>query len=213
MTRLVADNGGIMIGGAAQVGSVGRDRADPLLDQLAGMQQVGPGLEDQLDRRQLRAPTSSGATSRPCDPVERLLERHGDERLDVLGREARGRRSGSRPAAGRTRGTRPPGCRAPGRTRRRAAPRPTPRRGSGTSGSRRRSPGASPPTPLQPGARNGRPGPVIRLRPRAPRPAARSPRRSRPRCRRAGLRTGPRRRPGWNRCRWPGGRRHSAPGW
>ena len=59
MTRLVDDSGGIMTGGAAQVGSVGATVREALLHELPGLHEVGAALEDQLDRRQLRAPTSS----------------------------------------------------------------------------------------------------------------------------------------------------------
>ena len=41
MTRLVADSGCIMTGGAAQVGKVGCTRRHPLLDELPGVHQVG----------------------------------------------------------------------------------------------------------------------------------------------------------------------------
>ena len=41
MTRLVVDSGGIMTGGAAQVGSVGDHRGQALLHQLPRLQQVG----------------------------------------------------------------------------------------------------------------------------------------------------------------------------
>ena len=54
MTRLVVDSGGRITGGAAQVGSVGVDRRQALLDHLARLDQVGAALEDELDRRELR---------------------------------------------------------------------------------------------------------------------------------------------------------------
>ena len=65
MTRLVADSGWIMTGGAAQVGSVGRDRRDPLRDQLPRSQQVGARLEDQLDLTTAARPTSSASCRAP----------------------------------------------------------------------------------------------------------------------------------------------------
>ena len=74
---------------------------------------------------------------RPGTPFIAVFERHGDERLDFCGREARAPRSGSRRAAARTPGRRrtarpaPPGFRR--RSGRPTAPRPareaaTPRR-------------------------------------------------------------------------------------
>ena len=86
MTRLVAESGCIMTGGAAQVGSVGVTVAMPLLDELAGLEQVGARLEDQLDRRELGHRLRAQIVE-PGDAVERLLERDGDELLDLGGRQ------------------------------------------------------------------------------------------------------------------------------
>ena len=89
MTRLVAETGGIMKGGAAHVGSDGVDALDALLDELARMHQIGVGLEDQLDLRELR----DGIRAQDVDGREagqRLLERNGHERLDVAGGQAEG---------------------------------------------------------------------------------------------------------------------------
>ncbi len=54
ITRPVVDTGGIITGGLAQVGSVRRDRRHPLRDELRASRRSVPGLEEQLDRRQLR---------------------------------------------------------------------------------------------------------------------------------------------------------------
>ena len=90
MTRLVADSGGIMNGGAAHVGSVGvtlsmrswtscrdRIRSVPALKISSICDSWGTDFE----RR----------TSSPWMPGQRLLERHGDERLDVGRGQAQGR--------------------------------------------------------------------------------------------------------------------------
>ena len=53
MTRLVADSGWSMTGGAAQVGSDGVICGDPLRDELAGLELVRARLEEQHDLRQL----------------------------------------------------------------------------------------------------------------------------------------------------------------
>ena len=59
MTRLVDDSGGSMNGGLAQVGSAGVTWLTPLLDELPRDEQIGARLEDQHDRGQVLAPTSS----------------------------------------------------------------------------------------------------------------------------------------------------------
>src|SRR5581483_8141144 len=69
------------------VGQLGRRLGHPLRHPLPGLEGVGAGLEDQLDRRQLRhrlRPDDVEAR----DAVEGLLERHGDERLDLRRRQA-----------------------------------------------------------------------------------------------------------------------------
>ena len=117
MTRLVVDSGGQHHRRRRPRRQRGRDRRRARsCDQLAGLEQVGAALEDQLDRGELRRPTSSGSTSRPAHAVERLLERHRDELLDLGGRQPEARWSGPRPAAARTPGRRRPACRAAGPT-------------------------------------------------------------------------------------------------
>ncbi len=74
MTRLVAESGGSITGGAAQVGSARRHVGDAFLHQLTGAQLVRARLEDQLDRRELGTDFERIVSS-PVDPVERLLER------------------------------------------------------------------------------------------------------------------------------------------
>ena len=138
--------------------------------------------------------------SRPGDAVERLLQRDGDQRLDLRRPRGRGRPSGSPPAAGRTRGRRRPAM-----SRSWANAEEHQRRGQRDDDEAEPQARADdrthhrPRPPFSPA-----PGTVVPARSFAFDPelrtlAARSPRRSRPRFRRAGLRTGPRRRPGWNR--------------
>ena len=45
-----------------------RDRAEPLLDELARLEEVGAALEEQRDVRELRRPTPSGSRRRPATP-------------------------------------------------------------------------------------------------------------------------------------------------
>ena len=65
------------------------DRRNPLLNELTGTQEVGPSLEENLDRRELgnrfRANRLEARQS-----LERLLERNGDESFRLLGREPDG---------------------------------------------------------------------------------------------------------------------------
>ena len=107
MTRLVDDSGWIMNGGAAQVGSVGVTVSMRSDTSWRAPDQVGAGLEDQLDRRQLRHRLRAQGVE-AGQPVEGLLQRHRHERLDLCRRTGRGTASGSPPAAARTPGTRPP---------------------------------------------------------------------------------------------------------
>ena len=87
MTRPVVDTGGIITGGAAQVGSVGSHRGNALWHQLPGTDFVGAGLEEQLDRRQVG--NRLGAHDvKPRHPVERLLQRNADQGLHFLRRKS-----------------------------------------------------------------------------------------------------------------------------
>ena len=93
MTRLVDDSGCSMNGGAAHVGSVGvtdRDAA-PARAGAASSRSV-PALEDAARSTRAAATDFERITSRPGDAVERLLERHRDELLDLRGGQARRRR-------------------------------------------------------------------------------------------------------------------------
>ena len=65
MTRLVADTGGIMTGGAAQVGSVGITVAIRSCDQLPGLKQVGARLEDAARSTTAGEPTWSADARAP----------------------------------------------------------------------------------------------------------------------------------------------------
>ena len=124
MTRLVVDSGGIITGGAAQVGSVARHRRHALRDQLARLSAGRCRLEEQLDRGQL-GHRLRAHRRRARHAVQRLLERHGDQRLHLRRSTARGRWSGSPRAAARTPGRRPRACRAAGRRRRASSPAAT----------------------------------------------------------------------------------------
>ena len=92
MTRLVADSGCSMTGGAAQVGRCGCHVGSRSCDELAGVDQVRARLEDQLDRARAGGADFERRTSRPVDAAERLLQRDGDQGLDLRRRTARGRR-------------------------------------------------------------------------------------------------------------------------
>ena len=120
MTRLVAESGWIMNGGAAHVGSDGVTRRRRSCDELAGPEQVRPGLEDQHDLRQLDDRLRAHDVE-ALDAGERLLERHGDERSTSSADSPR-QSSGSRPAAARTPGTRRRACPAPAPRRRSSCP-------------------------------------------------------------------------------------------
>ena len=78
MTRLVADSGCIMIGGAAQVGNDGRTVSRRSWHQLPGRHHIGPRVEDQLDRRQLGNRLGAHHVE-PRHSVERLLQRNRDQ--------------------------------------------------------------------------------------------------------------------------------------
>ena len=66
---------------------VGRDDCDPLLHLPSGLEQVRPVLEDHDDLGVLRHRLRSHHVEMR-NAVERLLERHGDELLDLRRREA-----------------------------------------------------------------------------------------------------------------------------
>ena len=83
MIRLVADRGGIMKGGLAQVGRVGVTCAMRSCDQLASRQLVGPALEDELDRRELGDRLRAQLVE-AGHPAELLLDRNGDQLLDLV---------------------------------------------------------------------------------------------------------------------------------
>ena len=75
MARPVADTGASITGGRGPGGQRGADRGHALRDQLACLQQVDVGVEDQLDRRQLRHRLGAQVVQ-AVDAVEGLLERH-----------------------------------------------------------------------------------------------------------------------------------------
>ena len=148
MTRLVADSGGIMTGGAAQVGSVGVTVRHALLHQLPRLQQVGARLEDQLDRRQLGNRLGAHDVE-PGDAVERLLQRNGDQRLDLRRRTARGMTVWISTRGGANSGKTSTGMSRSWPTPKTIIADGEPRRrGSGTSGSIRRSSASWPATLL-----------------------------------------------------------------
>ena len=85
-TRLDEDSGGSSVGGFETFGS-GVRLGQALLDELAAAVDVGPGLEDEHDRRQagkrLRADHVDA-----LDAVQQVrLERDGDQLLDLLRRQ------------------------------------------------------------------------------------------------------------------------------
>ena len=89
ITRLVDDSGCRMTGGRATAGSRTRLGREPLLHELPDLVDVGPFLEDQHHRRQpehrLRADRLDAGSA-----VEGVLQRHADQALDLLGRQAGG---------------------------------------------------------------------------------------------------------------------------
>ncbi len=90
MKRLVEESGGIMHRWAGPGRQGRRHSRQALLDQLAGQQQVGSPLEDQVDDREgsdrLRAHDVEA-----LDAIEGVLERNGDELLNLGGRQPKRR--------------------------------------------------------------------------------------------------------------------------
>ena len=136
--RLVDDSGWSMTGGARP----GRQRAGrdgkALRHQLPRQQEVGAALELEDDRRQLGHRLGTHDVE-PRQPVERLLQRNGDQLLHFGCGQPESTGSESRPAAARIPERRPPACREIGRPRRPPCPRQWRPPGTGTSGSIRRS--------------------------------------------------------------------------
>ncbi len=64
-----------------------RYRRQPLLDELAGPEQIGSGLEEQLDLRQLLHRLGAQVVQ-VRETIHGSLEGHGNELLDVRGRQA-----------------------------------------------------------------------------------------------------------------------------
>ena len=87
MTRAVAETGGIITGGAAQVGRLGVTIASRSWTSWRALQQVGALLEDHLNGRQLRDRLRA-EVAEPVHAVEHLLERDGDQGLDIGRRQA-----------------------------------------------------------------------------------------------------------------------------
>ena len=83
MNRPVTETGGIITGGAAQVGSVGITVAIRSCTNCRAQELVGAGLEQHLDRRQVGKALGAHDVE-TIDAVERLLQRNGDEGLDFL---------------------------------------------------------------------------------------------------------------------------------
>ena len=92
---------------------------EALLDELSGLEQRRPLLEDQHDRRETQDRLGAHRLQ-PRRAVEGVLEGHGDQALDLGGREARAPRSAPPRAEARTPGRRP-------RRRRGSSGRPPPR--------------------------------------------------------------------------------------
>ena len=84
MIRLVADSGGIIHGGLAQVGSVGVTCARRSCTSCRASQLVGAALEDELGSTRAATTDLERSSSRPVDPVELLLDRDGDQLLDLV---------------------------------------------------------------------------------------------------------------------------------
>ena len=132
MTRLSEDSGESITGGRATAGRVGSGPRQALLHHLPRRHHVGRRIEDQHDRRKpehgLRANRVEAGNA-----VERCLERHGHQRLDVVGRQTRALRSALPPAAARTPGTRRAAWSAASSRRRRRAAPPARRRRCGSA--------------------------------------------------------------------------------
>ena len=101
--------------------------------ELAGAQDVGPALEEQRDRRQARHRVRADRLD-ALDAVEQvLLERNGEELLDLRRPTGRAPRSGPGRRAACTRGGRRPAPCAAGRRRRPGGRRPGRRPAPGTA--------------------------------------------------------------------------------